>query len=140
MAPIAHVHRGGSGRVPKYLTFSAVDEVPLRDAAGRTLAEEVAADFAMPPFEQSAMDGYAVALGGGMLPAGARLPLGRVAAGEKACPLLGASAAGSSPALRCLCPPMPCSCRNTDGAIASVQSTGRLSLLIVPDQTSLRFA
>lgn len=63
--------------------ITAAGEVPLRDAVGRTLAEEIAATLAMPLFDQSAMDGYAVALGGDMLPAGARLPLkGRVAAGD----------------------------------------------------------
>jgi len=67
------------------MPISAVDEVPVREAAGRTLAEEIVARLAMPLFDQSAMDGYAVALGGGMMPAGARLPVeGRVAAGDTA--------------------------------------------------------
>ena len=70
----------------RYATpITAVEEVPLARVAGRTLAQEVVAAHAMPLFDQSAMDGYAVALGGAMLPAGARLPLkGRVAAGDKA--------------------------------------------------------
>jgi molybdopterin molybdotransferase len=33
--------------------------VPLRDALGRTLASDVVAAFALPPFDQSAVDGYA---------------------------------------------------------------------------------
>ena len=67
------------------MPISAVDEVPVREAVGRTLAEEIVARLAMPLFDQSAMDGYAVALGGGMMPAGARLPVeGRVAAGDTA--------------------------------------------------------
>jgi len=35
-------------------------EVPLLDAVGRTLAEDVVADRDVPPFRNSAMDGYAV--------------------------------------------------------------------------------
>lgn len=72
-------------RAASYATpITAANEVPLRDAVGRTLAEEIVATLAMPLFDQSAMDGYAVALGAGMLPAGARLPLkGRVAAGDR---------------------------------------------------------
>ena len=59
--------------------------MPIRQAGGRTLAEEVVATLAMPAFDQSAMDGYALALSGGMLPAGTRLPVGaRIAAGDVA--------------------------------------------------------
>jgi len=36
------------------------EEVPLEDAVGRVLGEDVAADADMPPFDRSAMDGYAV--------------------------------------------------------------------------------
>src|SRR5687767_8656739 len=65
--------------------ISAGEEVPIRQAAGRTLAEEVVATLALPAFDQSAMDGYALALGGGMLPAGTRVPVEtRIAAGEAA--------------------------------------------------------
>ena len=38
----------------------AAEEVELADALGRVLAEEVRADADMPPFDRSAMDGYAV--------------------------------------------------------------------------------
>jgi molybdopterin molybdotransferase len=38
----------------------AAETVPLLDALGRVLAEEVTADSALPPFDNSAMDGYAV--------------------------------------------------------------------------------
>ncbi len=37
-----------------------VEEVPLRDAIGRVLARDVRSDVDLPPFEKSAMDGYAV--------------------------------------------------------------------------------
>jgi molybdopterin molybdotransferase len=36
------------------------EEVLLTDALGRVLARPVAADHDMPPFDRSAMDGYAV--------------------------------------------------------------------------------
>jgi molybdopterin molybdotransferase len=36
------------------------EEVPLAEALGRVLAEDVSADADMPPFDRSAMDGYAV--------------------------------------------------------------------------------
>lgn len=39
-----------------------LERVSLQQAAGRVLAEEVRAGSALPPFEASAMDGYAVAL------------------------------------------------------------------------------
>ena len=39
------------------------EAVPLAEAAGRVLAREVLADLDLPPFEKSAMDGYAVRSG-----------------------------------------------------------------------------
>ena len=56
-------------------------DVPLLDALGRTLAEDVAADRDVPPFRNSAMDGYAVR-GEDVATAPARLRVvGSVAAG-----------------------------------------------------------
>lgn len=40
---------------------TAAETVPLREAAGRILAVSIDAAFAMPHFDQSAMDGYALA-------------------------------------------------------------------------------
>ena len=40
-----------------------VENVPLLGAIGRTLAEAAIARLPMPPFTQSAMDGYALAAG-----------------------------------------------------------------------------
>jgi molybdopterin molybdotransferase len=37
-----------------------VETVPLRQALGRVLAEDVAATVTMPPWSNSSMDGYAV--------------------------------------------------------------------------------
>jgi molybdopterin molybdotransferase len=39
------------------------EELPLREALGRVLAEEVSAEEDLPPFDSSAMDGYAVVAG-----------------------------------------------------------------------------
>ena len=36
------------------------EEVPLDEALGRVLARDVAADRDLPPFDRSAMDGYAL--------------------------------------------------------------------------------
>jgi len=36
------------------------EEVPIEEASGRVLVEDVVADFSVPPFDRSAMDGYAV--------------------------------------------------------------------------------
>ncbi|MBF7728678.1 molybdopterin molybdotransferase MoeA [Pseudomonas sp. N040] len=68
-------------RVPP---LPAVEQVALADALGRVLAESVAAPFAVPQWDNSAMDGYALraadlAPGGGSLPLG-----GRIAAGDSA--------------------------------------------------------
>ncbi len=41
-------------------TTTAVESVALADAAGRTVAEDVAVPISLPPFDGSAMDGYAV--------------------------------------------------------------------------------
>ena len=37
-----------------------VESVPIRNAAGRVLAQSVAARLTQPPFAASAMDGYAI--------------------------------------------------------------------------------
>jgi molybdopterin molybdotransferase len=56
-------------------------EVPLMDAVGRTLAADVAADRDVPPFRNSAMDGYAVrGADVGAAPARLRV-IGSIAAG-----------------------------------------------------------
>jgi molybdopterin molybdotransferase len=38
----------------------SLEDVPLDDALGRVLAQDVASDLDMPPFDRSAMDGFAV--------------------------------------------------------------------------------
>lgn len=59
-----------------------IESVPLAQAGGRVLAQTVRATRDRPSFDQSAMDGYAVAAGGG-LAEGTRLRVsGRIAAGQ----------------------------------------------------------
>jgi len=63
------------------------EEVPLGEAMGRTLATPVVSVLPLPPFDQSAMDGYALRAGDG-LPSGATLAVtGRMAAGDGELPL-----------------------------------------------------
>ncbi len=40
--------------------FLEIEEIPLKKALNRTLAEDVVTDINLPPFDNSAMDGYAV--------------------------------------------------------------------------------
>jgi molybdopterin molybdotransferase len=68
-------------RVTKGLAPLDAERVPLEEASGRVLAEDVAAKLTQPPFDSSAMDGYAVrAADAAALPATLRL-IGRSAAG-----------------------------------------------------------
>jgi len=48
------------GRVLAHARPLAAEEVGLRDASGRVLAEDAVATTDLPPFDSSAMDGYAV--------------------------------------------------------------------------------
>jgi molybdopterin molybdotransferase len=63
------------------------ERIPAAQAVGRILAGEIASQINLPPFDNSAMDGYAVRaqdVGSARLDSPARLRLmGRVAAGEK---------------------------------------------------------
>lgn len=68
---------------------AGVETVPLLEADGRTLAADLVAPVDLPPFANSAVDGYAVRLAG----AGAVPIRGRVAAGTEAAPLLPGTAA-----------------------------------------------
>lgn len=69
-------------RLMGLFTPLGTESVPLADAAGRVLAEDVVATRAQPPFAASAMDGYAVR--GGEATAGRRLRvIGTAAAGRR---------------------------------------------------------
>jgi len=45
--------------IMEHAAVTATEDVPLRDAAGRVLAQDVASDVDVPPFHKSSMDGYA---------------------------------------------------------------------------------
>ncbi len=76
-----------------------VEEVPLAEALGHTLAANVTAGMDLPPWDAAAMDGYAVALEGfeiGTLPVTKTIPAGhttpeRITPGEAAAVMTGAS-------------------------------------------------
>ncbi|MEX6504006.1 molybdopterin molybdotransferase MoeA [Pseudomonas zhanjiangensis] len=66
------------GRIP---ALPPVERVALGDALGRVLAEPLRAPFAVPAWDNSAMDGYALRAadlpaGGGSLPLAGRIPAG----------------------------------------------------------------
>jgi len=69
-----------------------VERVPLADALGRVLAEDIASDVDWPPFDTSAMDGYAVRVAEAARGALAERP-GLVAAGDPPPPPLAAGEA-----------------------------------------------
>ncbi|MEE9392595.1 MAG: gephyrin-like molybdotransferase Glp [Planctomycetota bacterium] len=61
-----------------------LETLPLAEALGRVLAEDVAADMDMPPFDRSAMDGFAARSGDFQNGLAELLVCGTVAAGEAA--------------------------------------------------------
>ncbi|OBA00920.1 gephyrin-like molybdotransferase Glp [Halomonas sp. G11] len=72
------------------ITPMTAERVALPDAAGRVLAEDVTAQLDVPPYTNSAMDGYALRA----VDAGQRLPVSqRIAAGTPAMPLAPGSCA-----------------------------------------------
>ncbi|MBE9374075.1 molybdopterin molybdotransferase MoeA [Saccharopolyspora sp. HNM0983] len=82
MATVAE-HRD---RVAGLLAATPVDRLPVADCLGRALAADLTAPVALPPFDNAAMDGYAVRaadLAGAdaepaLLPVAADIPAGRV--------------------------------------------------------------
>src|SRR5689334_12759024 len=62
-----------------------VERIPLADARGRVLAEDVAASMPLPPFDNSAMDGFALRAQGAAIAAGREFDVeGEQAAGDAA--------------------------------------------------------
>src|SRR3990167_2214226 len=58
--PLISVERARQAAVAGVLPISGSETLPLRALLGRVLDEAVYASIALPPFDQSAMDGYAV--------------------------------------------------------------------------------
>lgn len=67
--------------------LSQMEELPLEDAVGRVLARAAVSDVDLPPFEKSAMDGFAVC--------SADFGSERAPAGERTLPIVGESRAGA---------------------------------------------
>lgn len=57
LLPVAEAERLIVDRV---IPVDGIETVPLREAAGRVLAEDIVAPLSVPPFDNSAVDGYAV--------------------------------------------------------------------------------
>jgi molybdopterin molybdotransferase len=85
--PLLGVEACGALIRERIASVAAIETVPLREADGRVLAEDLVARVSLPPFDNSAVDGYAVRHAdltpGGQtrLPVTARLPAGADGAG-----------------------------------------------------------
>ena len=96
-----------------------VETVALAEADGRILARDISAPLPLPPFTNSAVDGYAVRSGDlpqdeeQAFPVTGRVQAGASAQASRSSP---ASRCGFSPARRCPRAPTPCSCRRTCGS------------------------
>jgi molybdopterin molybdotransferase len=91
LLPIEEAARRMSEHVP---VIDEIEVVPLRDAVGRVTVEPIHAPIAVPPFDNSAVDGYAARHADVATNGETRLPVAaRVAAGASAVPPLGARAA-----------------------------------------------
>lgn len=79
------VYADALARVLAGVTPGDSEALPSQAALGRILRTPVIANDALPPFDNSAMDGYALRLGGTPAPAGTRFPVqGAQFAGEAA--------------------------------------------------------
>ena len=92
---IAEARRAGAGRGA---ARSPEEDVPLDDALGRVLAEPLVAGIDVPPFDSSAMDGFAVRVGPA---AELRVTASRARAIPRACPSRRARRCASPRARRC---------------------------------------
>lgn len=101
--------------------LAGVEWVPLGQADGRIAAEAVTALHDVPPFANSAVDGYAVRHAALNPDAETTLPVvGRVAAGaDPVSCQTGRAQSVSSPVRRCRRAPTPSSCRKTSAATAT---------------------
>ena len=129
LLPVDEVERIIAERV---VPVAEVETVPLNAARGRVIAADVVAPIDLPPFDNSAVDGYAVRHADLAAKRDTRLAVvERVTAGRAAVRALRPDeASASSPARRCLPAPTPCSCRRTftrrrDGDGAAGPQAGR---------------
>jgi molybdopterin molybdotransferase len=82
--PMLTIEQAAERAAERVTAVTGIETVPLAAADGRVLALDVAAPVDLPPFANSAVDGYAVRFAD-LAPGGTRLPVsGRVAAGSTA--------------------------------------------------------
>ena len=112
LLPVDEVERIIAERV---VPVAEVETVPLNAARGRVIAADVVAPIDLPPFDNAAVDGYAVRHADLAVKAETALAIvERVTAGRSAVRALRrAKQSASSPARRCRRAPIPCSCRRT---------------------------
>lgn len=83
--PMLTIEQAAERAAGRIASVAGVETVPLAAADGRVLAQDVAAPVDLPPFANSAVDGYAVRFADLAAAGATRLPLaGRVAAGADA--------------------------------------------------------
>jgi molybdopterin molybdotransferase len=91
--PRVHTVRQAYAVLDDAVLPSAAEMVPLADALGRVLARDVVSDVDWPPFDTSAMDGYALRTGDASGETARRERPGLVAAGDPVPPPLAAGEA-----------------------------------------------
>ena len=80
--PLMSVEEASSLMAGRITPLTAIETVPLNEADGRALAQDILAKVSLPPFANSAVDGYAVSFDDLLAEGQTRLPLrGRVTAG-----------------------------------------------------------
>lgn len=83
--PVLTIEQAAARAAEQVTAVAGTEIVPLAAADGRVLAQDVVAPVALPPFANSAVDGYAVRFADLVAAGQTRLPLsGRVAAGADA--------------------------------------------------------
>jgi molybdopterin molybdotransferase len=125
LMPIAEMERLIETRISP---VAETEEVKLRDALGRVLARDIAAGLDLPPFDNSAVDGFAVRRRDVAESGETRLAIvDRVRAPPRRGRLASARRSASSPARRCRKAPTRCSCRRTFGSMAMRSLCRRVS-------------
>lgn len=81
--PLINVERARFAAIAGVLPVVGFERLPLCDLLGRILDEDIHASIALPPFDQSAMDGYAVRSSEFSSVPATRRVAGRVAAGHQ---------------------------------------------------------
>ena len=81
--PLISVERARMAAIAGVLPITGSEQLPLADVLGRVLDGDVNSSIALPPFDQSAMDGYAVRSAEFVAIPTARKVTSRIAAGQR---------------------------------------------------------